>query len=227
MTPILQLMHDTVSKLGTIKLSAELLKKGGLSLADHVKLLDGVIEKVNELNSVLDNHYKETKMKDMKIGKPALGLIEHPKLGMKVIWVNNIWEISGIDKKDREHIFLKRNTNEEAGVWLHQIDVIHIEYAIGENKKYIPLQESDWQYIINRRMIDKELDLSFNIVKCQWGKRNRKCAAIVNQEPGWDGIFNRLRNFIKQDHNHKFNLEIEAVERFFKNNYRAPKKLLT
>lgn len=57
----LQLMHDTMSPVNTIKGSIALLKKGDLTPADRNKLLDAIEDRANKLNEVLDAYYVSLK----------------------------------------------------------------------------------------------------------------------------------------------------------------------
>lgn len=54
---LLQLMHDTMSPVNTIKGAVEILKKGNLSPEEKDKLLDAIKERADKLNEVLDAFY--------------------------------------------------------------------------------------------------------------------------------------------------------------------------
>lgn len=58
---LLQLMHDTMSPVNTIKGSVDLLKQGGLSAEETNKLLDAIKERADKLNEVLDAYYVSQK----------------------------------------------------------------------------------------------------------------------------------------------------------------------
>lgn len=58
---LLQLMHDTMSPVNTIKGSVELLKGDALSPEDRAKLLDAIKERADKLNEVLDAYYVSQK----------------------------------------------------------------------------------------------------------------------------------------------------------------------
>lgn len=47
---------------------------------------------------------------------------------------------------------------------------------------------------------------------------------INDFQHSWEGIMKEVKYFLNQDHNHKFNLEIEAIEYFLKQNYHPPVK---
>jgi K+-sensing histidine kinase KdpD len=69
MNELLQLMHDTMSPVNTIKGAVDLLKKsllpnGEFSKEDTLKLLNGIEDRANKLNEVLDAYY--IKQKDKK-----------------------------------------------------------------------------------------------------------------------------------------------------------------
>lgn len=56
-TNILQLMHDAIGPVNSIKASINLLRDGKLSKEDTVKLLNIMETRANDLNSVLDAFY--------------------------------------------------------------------------------------------------------------------------------------------------------------------------
>lgn len=63
---LLQLMHDTMSPVNTIKGATDLLKKsllpnGQFSKEDTLKLLNGISERADKLNEVLDAYYVSQK----------------------------------------------------------------------------------------------------------------------------------------------------------------------
>jgi hypothetical protein len=60
----LALIHDMVGRLGTIKSSATLIKNGKISDEDKEYLLDAIIQRVNELDKVLDQHFINLKNSD-------------------------------------------------------------------------------------------------------------------------------------------------------------------
>jgi hypothetical protein len=57
MNEILQLMHDTMGRVASIKGAVKLLKEDKLSPEDKIKMLDAIEIKANELNGVLDAYY--------------------------------------------------------------------------------------------------------------------------------------------------------------------------
>ena len=60
---LLQLMHDTMSPVNTIKGAVELLKKDGLSVEEKNRLLDAISERADKINEVLDAYYVSQKEK--------------------------------------------------------------------------------------------------------------------------------------------------------------------
>lgn len=60
MNPLIQLMHDTMSKLGTIETCTFLISKNGVS-EDQQGMLDIIDQRRKEIQEVLDRYYEETK----------------------------------------------------------------------------------------------------------------------------------------------------------------------
>lgn len=60
-TNMLQLMHDAVGPVNSIKASIELLRSGKMSPEDTAKLFDAMETRANDLNKVLDNFYINNK----------------------------------------------------------------------------------------------------------------------------------------------------------------------
>jgi nitrogen-specific signal transduction histidine kinase len=60
MNELLQLMHDTVSKIGTIKSSAQLLKVGQNKQTSDF-LIEAIIIRADELQALLDDFYRKQK----------------------------------------------------------------------------------------------------------------------------------------------------------------------
>jgi hypothetical protein len=71
MDELLRLMHDTMNCIHNIKTSAELLKKeSGLTPEEKEYLLNGISDRANRLNVVLDAYYlkkREDEKKEIKI----------------------------------------------------------------------------------------------------------------------------------------------------------------
>jgi hypothetical protein len=63
MNELLQLMHDTMGRVASIKGAVKLLKEDKLSPEDKIKMLDAIESKANELNGVLDGYYVKQKDK--------------------------------------------------------------------------------------------------------------------------------------------------------------------
>lgn len=61
MNDLLQLMHDTMSPVHTIKASISLIKTGTLSPEDTLKLLNAIDERADKLTEVLDSFYIKQK----------------------------------------------------------------------------------------------------------------------------------------------------------------------
>ena len=61
MNDLLQLMHDTMSPVNTIKASVSLMKSYPLSPEDTLKLLNAIEDRANKLNEVLDSFYIKQK----------------------------------------------------------------------------------------------------------------------------------------------------------------------
>lgn len=59
--PLLQLMHDTMSPVNTIKGAVDLLKGDTLSAEERNRLLDGIKERADKLNEALDAYYTTLK----------------------------------------------------------------------------------------------------------------------------------------------------------------------
>jgi len=56
-TPILQLMHDTMSPVNTIKGSVKTIKSGTLTPEETLKLLNAIDERADRLNEAIDSFY--------------------------------------------------------------------------------------------------------------------------------------------------------------------------
>lgn len=61
MNDLLQLMHDTISPVNSIKGAVSLMKTTALSAEDTLMLLNAIEKKANELNQVLDSFYIKQK----------------------------------------------------------------------------------------------------------------------------------------------------------------------
>lgn len=61
MNELLQLMHDTMSPVHTIKASVNLMKSVTLSSEDTLKLLNAIEDRANKLTEVLDSFYIKQK----------------------------------------------------------------------------------------------------------------------------------------------------------------------
>lgn len=64
MNELLQLMHDTMSPVHTIKGAVNLMKTTTLSAEDTLMLLNAIEKKANELNQILDSFYIKQKAKE-------------------------------------------------------------------------------------------------------------------------------------------------------------------
>lgn len=58
---MLQLMHDAVGPVNSIKAGITLLRKNTMSPEDTAKLLDAMEKRADELNKVLDSFYINNK----------------------------------------------------------------------------------------------------------------------------------------------------------------------
>ena len=63
MDDLLQLMHDTMSPVNTIKGAVELLKSGKLSKEETVRMLDAIESRAEKLTEVLDAYYVKLRKK--------------------------------------------------------------------------------------------------------------------------------------------------------------------
>ncbi len=61
MNELLQLMHDTMSPVHTIKSAVSLMKSVTLSPEDTLKMLNAIEDRANKLNEVLDSFYTKQK----------------------------------------------------------------------------------------------------------------------------------------------------------------------
>lgn len=62
MNELLQLMHDTMNKTGTIKRCASYLKeKKDISPEDFNRMLDAIYSRAEDLEIVLDHYYEQKK----------------------------------------------------------------------------------------------------------------------------------------------------------------------
>lgn len=62
MDKILQLMHDTMSPVATIKGAANLIKSISITENEKNLLLNTIEEKAEELNKILDNYYRQQRL---------------------------------------------------------------------------------------------------------------------------------------------------------------------
>ena len=60
---LLQLMHDTMSPVATIKGSVTLLKTGTCTPEETIKMLDAITDRADKLNEVLDSYYIKQRAK--------------------------------------------------------------------------------------------------------------------------------------------------------------------
>ena len=63
MDELLKLMHDTMSPVNTIKGAIDLIQEGRLSKEEFNKLCDGIRERANSLNAILDSYFTNERSK--------------------------------------------------------------------------------------------------------------------------------------------------------------------
>ena len=61
MNELLKLMHDTSSPVNSIKSLVDLIKQGKLTKEETEKAHDGIKEKANEINLVMDEYFKSSR----------------------------------------------------------------------------------------------------------------------------------------------------------------------
>ena len=131
------------------------------------------------------------------ISKPIKVPVTNPKVGQQVVYcrrqykIEDIYNFSSISTKPNYLIKL-RGTEETSGISeLSTISVEVKDYPVckgqDEIKKTIPLQESDWEYVIQNNFADVEVHICHDLSKYNDGMRERAmCAEII--KPILEGI---------------------------------------